>query len=153
MNQLSNLLHSWFILFLILGAAAISNAVSAGDSPFGICAHIPDQALQEELKLADIHWIRCDFNWYIAEPAKGQWNWSVFDNMMANANAKGLLVFPTIGYAPSWANGGKEPQYPPLDPADWVNFVTTIVNRYKIDIKYWGMWNEPNLDGFFAGTM
>ena len=139
------------LLFIFIALAAPPS--NAGDTPYGINCHIPDRALLESLRDADIHWIRCDFNWYIAEPQQDQWSWGIFDRLVADADELGFRIFPTLGYAPSWANGGREPQYPPEDPADWEDFVTETVTRYRSSIKYWGMWNEPNLDGFFAGTL
>jgi len=40
----------------------------------------------------------------------------------------------------------------PDDVGDWTAAVTTVVTRYRDDIRYWGIWNEPNTTGFWTGT-
>ena len=40
----------------------------------------------------------------------------------------------------------------PTNSQDWYDYVYAAVSRYKGSIKYWEMWNEPNLAQFFNGT-
>ena len=70
--------------------------------------------------------------------------------MVNYAAANGLSVYASIGSTPGWANGKKGRNYPANNVADWKNFVTRTVARYKNQVKYWGIWNEPNLKDFFA---
>ena len=39
----------------------------------------------------------------------------------------------------------------PYNLADWQNFVTQVATRAAGRIKYWEVWNEPNLDNFWKG--
>lgn len=132
--------------------AALAAATAATAAPYGINAHVPDAARLDRAAQAGIRWIRCDFNWYMLEPAQDQFDWALFDQLVAQANARGIQIFATIAYTPSWANGGLSGKVPPSDPADWYDAVFKIVSRYKGSIHYWGMWNEPNLGDFWTGT-
>jgi hypothetical protein len=40
----------------------------------------------------------------------------------------------------------------PNDPQQWAQFCLLAAKRYRSSIRYWGMWNEPNLDHFWAGS-
>ncbi len=123
------------------------------ESPYGICAHIPSDAAMDRLAAAGVVWLRCDFNWVSMEPhRKGAFDWAETDRLVASARARGQRIFATLAYTPGWANGGRHHRFPPNDVRDWTDFVAACVNRYKGDIQHWGMWNEPNLSGFFEGS-
>ena len=97
-------------------------------------------------------WVRVDFDWYGFEPAKGQFDWTVLDAVVASARANGLKIFPSIGYTPSWATDGEERTGVPGNSSDWTDAVTAAVTRYRNDIQHWGIWNEPNTTSFWKGT-
>ena len=42
--------------------------------------------------------------------------------------------------------------YPPRNYQEWAEYVATVVSRYKDDIHYWEVWNEPDLAEFWNGT-
>jgi len=138
------------ILFLI-----ISNFIFAqqSPSPYGINAHIPENRVLNKIKNAGIKWIRIDFNWYEIESSRGSFNWSEMDRVVNNSIERNLSILAILAYTPSWANNGKSKNYPPLKQQYWTNFVKKAVLRYKNKIKYWSMWNEPNLEKFWAGTL
>lgn len=137
-----------FALALALAAPAAARA----ESPYGINGHVPSAAALDRARDAGIGWVRADFNWVQMEPADNVYDWAPWDALVAAANARGLKVFATIAYTPAWANGGAGQQAPPTNPVKWSDFVSTCVNRYKASVQHWGMWNEPNLSGFFSGT-
>ena len=137
------------ILLVILCPGAGLADVS---SPYGINSHIPDSATLNMIQQAGIGWIRIDMNWFQMEPGQDQYNYGFMDNVVNGARARGLEIFATLAYSPAWANGTGNIADPPLDTNDWYDFVYDTVNRYKNSIKHWGMWNEPNLDGFFSGS-
>lgn len=104
-------------------------------------------------------WVRIDFNWYLAEPSNNSYDWSVFDAVIDAAHARGLRVFATIGYGPAWASvsGNRDGESTDNDvpnAAEYQQFVTDATARYADGrVEAWGTWNEPNLEGFFEGTM
>ncbi len=143
--------RGWMVGMFVLGASVMWGA-HAHANPYGINTHIPDAARLDRTAQAGIGWIRCDFNWYLFEPAQDQFSWSLFDSLVSQANARGLQIFATIAYTPTWANGGQAVSAPASNPADWYDAVYRVVSRYKNSIHVWGMWNEPNLGDFFSGT-
>lgn len=113
-------------------------------SPWGICAHVPEDATLDLIEQAGIRWVRTNICWDLVEPVRGQYNWDYLDERIAAMRARGLHVFATIERTPSWAADSNDPADPPRDPNDWARFVRTAVTRYRADIEHWGMWNEPN---------
>jgi polysaccharide biosynthesis protein PslG len=73
--------------------------------------------------------------------------------LWSTTRARGLNVYATLSYTPAWANGGRGRNAPPLNPDDWYNFVHETVSRYRAQVRHWGMWNEPNFEGFWAGSV
>jgi polysaccharide biosynthesis protein PslG len=120
--------------------------------PYGINVHLAPNDVLAKVKAAGIAWIRIDVNWSIIEASQGKFTFSEVDRVANYAAANGLSVYATISSTPLWANGKKEAwwKYPATHVADWKNFVSRVVARYKNKIKYWGIWNEPNLKNFFA---
>jgi hypothetical protein len=150
---------------VLLGFALTGDPAAAAPEScrFGVNAHqVPDAAL-DLAAAAGIGWVRFDLNWWQFEPKKGQYAWAVADGFIDHAVSLGLHVFITVAYSPSWAvqqpcnDNDPEPKNqchnrPPLSVGDWTDFLKAAVGRYQDHVKHWGMWNEPNLAGFFAGT-
>jgi hypothetical protein len=121
--------------------------------PYGINAHLPSAALLDWVAAAGIAWIRVDFNWVTMEPARGVYDWTLTDPVVAEARARGLNIYATLAYSPAWANGGQAPNTPPRNSDDWYNFVHETVSRYREQVQHWGMWNEPNFKEFWSGSL
>ena len=101
---------------------------------------------------AMIVWNRCDFSWRMVETSQNVFDWSQTDQMVNEANARGLQIYAGLGYTPAWASSGGQSYSPPTNPADWADYCTQAVNRYKASIHVWEIWNEPNISGFWGGT-
>ena len=123
---------------------------------YGINTHVVGSTAAERtllfnrVKEAGIGWIRCDFNWYAIEQSQDNYQFATHDAIVAEADARGIQIFATLSHTPQWATSGVQPYGVPNDPADWYDFVYTVVSRYKNSVKHWGMWNEP--DSMFDGT-
>ncbi|MFB0564205.1 MAG: glycosyl hydrolase [Candidatus Aminicenantaceae bacterium] len=142
----------FFSLQILLIICSLSLAQSS-ISPHGINAHVPNSYDLQKIEEAGIEWIRVDFNWYQIETENDQYNWQVYDDMVIEARQKGLSILAILFGTPSWSSGGVGINFPPSREEDWVDFVKEAVARYKNNIKYWAMWNEPNLDEFWKGTV
>jgi hypothetical protein len=138
-------------LIVAAGAVCLAAGMGWGDTIYGINAHVPSTQALDLAAAAGIEWVRLDFNWFTLEPARGSYNWGYMDAVVNAARARGLQIFATLAYTPAWANGTGNIADPPTNPADWSDFVYATVRRYRGAIKHWGMWNEPNLDGFWTG--
>ena len=116
-------------------------------------AFIPSPTRFDAMQDANIAWGRYDFSWRSVEAtSKGAFNWAVQDYAVAEANARGLHIYAGLGYTPTWASAGGNPNNPPTNLQDWYDYVFATVSRYKDSIHYWEMWNEPNLTQFWNGT-
>ena len=146
--------------FRVLGIVVLTMAwaeppTRANDinSPYGVVAFIPSPTRFNAMQDANIAWGRYDFSWRSVEATgKGAYNWEVQDYAVAEANARGLNIYAGLGYTPSWASAGGNSNDPPTNTQDWYDYVYAAVSRYKDSIKYWEIWNEPNLTQFWNGT-
>jgi len=119
-------------------------------SPYGINVHQVSNTVLQKVKSAGIKWIRTEAIWAAVEPQRNKYNWTNCDRVINYAQQNDLSVLLIIGYTPSWANRFRGINYPPDNVADWEKFVKTAVLRYKGKVKYWNIWNEPNVSDFFA---
>lgn len=145
-------MKSSLLLLVFLAVVGWGSALADVNSPYGINSHVPDTSTLNMIQGAGIGWIRVDMNWFQMEPGRDSYNWGFMDSVVNNARARGLEIFATLAYSPAWANGTGNIADPPLDTADWYDFVYDTVRRYRNSVKYWGMWNEPNLESFFTGN-
>lgn len=101
--------------------------------------------------------------WSVLEPAPDQYNWDKLDAAVATAQQHDVndILFVLAG-TPAWAtddpaSGGAAGVLPgaagmPRNIADWDDFVTQVVTRYKGRISAYQIWNEANLSTFSTGT-
>ena len=108
--------------------------------------------------------------WGQIETSKGVYDWSDLDSKISKAQAQNVDIIYTIGDTPKWA--GSIPPKSPCGPtgsyscsvptdvksdgtgADkyFSDFVTALVKRYKGQIAYYELWNEPDCTCFWAGN-
>jgi beta-glucanase (GH16 family) len=88
--------------------------------------------------------------WTDLNPSSGVYTWDNLDALVNDtASHPGVDLVYAFGYVPLWVTGSATNA--PTDAA-WTAFVTAIVARYKNQIKYWDLWNEPNASNFWTGT-
>jgi hypothetical protein len=97
--------------------------------------------------------------------------WTDMDTWIADAQSEGWDVLYTFGNTPQWAGSipagnpcliasGPYSCSPPNDlnadgtgtDADFSDFVTGLVTRYKGEIAYYELWDEPDCTCYWAGT-
>lgn len=89
-------------------------------------------------------------------PFDKAYNLNDLDDMIRNAQARGIQVMLTIWGTPKWANGGKQPNVPPTKVADLQNFARALADRYSGRhpgypyVGRFSIWNEPNLQIFLS---
>jgi polysaccharide biosynthesis protein PslG len=107
---------------------------------------------------AHIDWVRLGLYWQDVEPNPGQFDFQADDAVIASTRANHLNVLAILAYSTPWnTTAPADPpinptHYPPRDYGDWANYVATVVTRYKADVHYWEVWNEPDLTEFWNGT-
>lgn len=138
-----------FFAVILLAALPLA-AMNISPQPYGINVHLAQNTALAKARAAGIDWIRIDVDWSVIEASQGKFSYAEVDRVVDYAAANGLSVYASIGSTPDWANNKKGKTYPASKVSDWKNFITRTVNRYKSKVKYWGIWNEPNLKLFFA---
>jgi hypothetical protein len=95
--------------------------------------------IASEMHSLGVNWEREALDWSEAEPERGVFDWSSFDQVVAEARANGITILPLLGYAPSWTTPG--------DAAAYAEFVAAAVARYgpgtSANLQWWELWNEP----------
>ena len=125
----------------------------------------PDKAAIDRelaaLKAAGIGIIRQQFLWEeIEEQAKGDFvnyrdgapTWARYDAIVTAADAAGIEILARLERPPRWAVNDWDPelpgsQSPPDNLDDFGDFVEAVVGRYAGKVRYFQIWNEPNLWG------
>ena len=93
-----------------------------------------------------------------SNPFDPAYNFSDLDELVRNAALRGMTMMLCIWGTPSWANGGKGPNYAPTRLTDFQNFARALAARYSGRypgypfVDYYSIWNEPNLQQFLAPT-
>jgi O-antigen ligase len=93
-------------------------------------------------------WVRQRFPWSEIEPEKGIYDWSPWDRIVEAASEHGLSVIAVLETSPAWARApmdAETPEAPPQDFDDYADFVGTFAARYRDQIDYYQIWDEPNL--------
>ena len=99
--------------------------------------------------------------WADLEPQKGKWDFGTLDRYVSMAQQHDVQILMPIGFPPPWASERPKeaPAFrpgsaaPPMSMTDWDDYVRALATRYKGRIHYWELWNEPNLKGFYTGTV
>jgi hypothetical protein len=101
--------------------------------------------------------------WSQVETAQNVFDWSKLDAAVATAEKNGMKdILMVLAGTPAWATddpkaGGTAGVLPgaagmPKDLADWNDWVTQVVTRYKGRITAYQPWNEANLTTFSTAT-
>ena len=97
---------------------------------------------------AGVKWVRDTVaQWGTVEPTNNAWSWSWTDSYLSTIKANNMyasgFLSPGVGWLTStaptgFANGAAE-------LAEFAQYVTAVVGRYKGDIAYWELGNETQL--------
>jgi len=109
--------------------------------------------------------------WANINTASGVYDWTSMDGWIGKAQSEDVDVLYTIADTPQWA--GSIPKGTPClasqglyscsapkdvnsdgtgTDADFSNFITALVTRYKGEIAYYELWNEPDCTCYWSGT-
>ena len=109
------------------------------------------------MKDAGFRWVKQAFAWETIEGAgKGEYDWSIADRVVRQANASGLKLLARVSSDPDktdfWAGT------PPGNAAHFADFVFALASRYNCGpqavgcIQAYQVWNEPNLAREWGGN-
>jgi hypothetical protein len=109
--------------------------------------------------------VRTIVNWSVAaqqephhpsDPFAPEYRLSDVDDLVRNAERRGIEVLLTIWGTPAWANGGKRPNVAPTDPGSLRDFAHALAARYSGRhpgypfVRFYTVWNEPNVAQFLS---
>ncbi|MHB1000317.1 MAG: beta-galactosidase [Armatimonadota bacterium] len=138
-------------------ASAVSELADKGsstlepESPFGMGVYLyryqndPIGAKMmtkaaEMAMAAGVKWSREEFMWSAIQPERGKFDWSRYDKVVDTAYSHGISVYGLIDYWSEWTK-----PYTQEGIKDYTDYCRALVTRYKDRIKYWEIWNEPNI--------
>ncbi len=93
-----------------------------------------------------IHRMRTDFRFGVIEPARGTFDFSKYDDLVAEAAAQGVDLLALLDSGAAWASSqpGANEASPPDDPRDFGAFAAAVATRYGATIHDYEIWNEEN---------
>lgn len=100
----------------------------------------------DEIRKLGIAWVRRGFIWEGVEKEKGVYDFSILDQVVADAQARGLSILGCIAF------GNK--LYAPVTTAEgraaYAAFAAACATRYQGKVAMWELWNEPNVRTFWG---
>lgn len=85
------------------------------------------------------------------DPGDSAYRWDGFDAVLRGLRRHGIDVVVTLYGTPSWANGGRAPNWAPSSDKTFAKFAYAAGLRYPW-IRNWTIWNEPNRTAFLRPT-
>ena len=104
----------------------------------------------DALHAAGFGWVRHHFDWRALEPEPGHFDWVATDRLVAAITAAGLEPVAVLNTTPDWALAPADAAAgnnlaPPADVTDFARFAAAFAHRYGDHIRYYQLWDEPNI--------
>ena len=167
----AQLADDYFNRGVVAGTSNLEPIPHTDINPVGINTFLdqePDPAVVERsiemIADAGIGYIRQIFGWFDLEPMEkglyedrfGNVSWAKFDRIVDLAEQRDIEIIARLEKPPTWAREGQNnidrfPDGPPNEIEDWVDYIEAVANRYNGRIRYYQLWNEPNLEGEWGG--
>ncbi|HEX7593307.1 MAG TPA: hypothetical protein VF429_03975, partial [Anaerolineae bacterium] len=120
--------------------------------------YFDDQLTDALALIRDGHFtrIRQHFYWNEIEPRKGEFDWGKWDRIVARVNDLPNVetdIVAVLDTTPVWARDPGEADLvnaPPANVDDYARFVATFAARYRKQIRYIEIWDNPNVHPFWG---
>lgn len=107
---------------------------------------------------------RVGFDWSSIESRRGHFDFSSTDQTVTSAATHHINLLPILGLAPKFVRSAAALEAPPVNPAAIAGFAAAVASRYGHHgsfwkqhpnlpyrpIRWWEVWNEPNLKEFWG---
>jgi len=147
-------MRAFAIVLVASTLVGVARPLAAQNLRYGMNTRVLTPMMADKMAELGAGVVRLAFGWDVIEPnCKGCYSWERTDRWRDEALRTRRTIFASLAYVPGWANGGRHYSYPPMNYQDWYDFVFATVARYRDDIVFWGVWNEPNLDVYLKGDV
>ncbi len=109
----------------------------------------------DRIAAAGFTWVRQTFSWVDIEPSEGAFDFARYDPLVEAVNAHPpLQLVAVLDETPAWA---RRPEVlhptsgPPASMAAFGKFAGQVASHYGDKIKYYQIWDEPNLNTHWGG--
>jgi hypothetical protein len=110
----------------------------------------------DKMAATNISWVRYDaLAWSSVESIPGERNWAILaglESALQDASSRGIQTILVVNSTPAWAQKIAGSSCGPIAPNQltaFASFMHDLVARYSrspYKIKYWEIWNEPDVD-------
>lgn len=102
----------------------------------------------DAIAAAGFGWVRQRFPWDLIEPAPGAYDWTLWDEIVADSAARSLELVAVLDGSPAWTRPPQDaanPLAPPASRADFGRFAAAFAQRYGRNLHIYQIWDEPNI--------
>ena len=140
---------------------------------FGIAQGPLDASDAQQMADVGVRTERFMLRWRSVERTRGSYDWGSRDWLVGALASRGIRPAPFVWGSPQWVGNGAAARPPLGTAADiqaWQSFLRAAVARYgpggsywangyrqrfgvdatPLPIRFWQVWNEPNLKKYFA---
>lgn len=90
--------------------------------------------------------LRANFRWRDMERKPGLWDLSVQEKLLKSYGKYHIEVLPILSNPPAWARRDRPNSTP--DFTAWREYTGRMFRHFRGRIRFWEIWNEPDLRGF-----
>lgn len=155
----------------VVGTIRPLNGVNGGPvvtrGAFDLSSHFSDLRIRH-IRLHDVPWMyenAVDINYVfprfeadVNDPQS--YDFLLTDHYVRSVRSLGAEIVFRLGYSAEWEHHPPIHNAPPKDFAKWAAICRNIVrhfnkswaNGHRYNIRYWEIWNEPDISNFWTGT-
>jgi len=110
----------------------------------------------EMIRAAGFKWVRMDFTWAATEKVKGKYDFSPYDQLLADLDKHGMHALLILDYGnPLYADPGETMPITHRAGTDefrnaYAKWAAAAVKHFAGRGCIWEIWNEPNIKNFWA---
>jgi O-antigen ligase len=101
-----------------------------------------------QIEEAGLRWLRQPFSWDAIEPAPGEFDWAIWDEIVSDVARHGLQLIAVLNGSPAWARSALDAENhlaPPAKMRDFGDFAEAFATRYGDQVDSYQIWDEPNI--------
>jgi aryl-phospho-beta-D-glucosidase BglC (GH1 family) len=101
-------------------------------------------------------WVKVQVSWAALQPNGPDEYGTPFQQLeqyLQDADRQGLKIMVSVAKTPGWARSNQTEDGPPDDPQAYARFLTFLLSRFGNIVDAVEIWNEPNLQREWQGTL